>query len=130
MIEFKNLTKRFDTVTAVDNLCLDIKQGTVLGLVGSNGSGKSTLLRMLSGVFAPDEGEILLDGESLFDNPAAKGKCYFIPDFPYFVIRRPENSSPCLSDIGTPIWGQNWNSAISDAETPYRPGLILPGLCA
>lgn len=55
MIEFKNLTKRFDTVTAVDNLCLDIKQGTVLGLVGSNGSGKSTLLRMLSGVFAPDE---------------------------------------------------------------------------
>ena len=106
MIEFKNLTKRFDTVTAVDNLCLDIKQGTVLGLVGSNGSGKSTLLRMLSGVFAPDEGEILLDGESLFDNPAAKGKCYFIPDFPYFYNSSTiENTAALLRDI-YPNWSE------------------------
>ena len=106
MIEFKNLTKRFDTVTAVDNLCLDIKQGTVLGLVGSNGSGKSTLLRMLSGVFAPDEGEILLDGESLFDNPAAKGKCYFIPDFPYFYNSSTiANTAALLRDI-YPNWSE------------------------
>ena len=106
MIEFKNLTKRFDKVVAVDNLCLDIKQGTVLGLVGSNGSGKSTLLRMLSGVFAPDEGEILLDGESLFDNPAAKGKCYFIPDFPYFYNSSTiENTAALLRDI-YPNWSE------------------------
>ena len=71
MIEIRNLTKRFDKVVAVDGIDLRINPGTVTGLVGSNGSGKSTLLRMLSGVFAPDEGEILLDGESLFDNPAA-----------------------------------------------------------
>ena len=84
MIEIKNVTKNFDKVNAVDNLSLEIASGTVLGLVGSNGSGKSTLLRMLSGVFEPNSGEILLDGAQLFENPTAKGNCFFIPDFPYF----------------------------------------------
>ena len=54
MIELKNLTKRFDKVTAVDNMNLTISEGSVVGLVGSNGSGKSTLLRLLSGVYQPD----------------------------------------------------------------------------
>ena len=69
MIEIKGLTKRFDKVVAVSNLNLSVRDGTVLGLVGSNGSGKSTLLRMLAGVFRGEEGEILLDGQELFDNP-------------------------------------------------------------
>ncbi len=125
MIEFKNLTKRFDTVTAVDNLCLDIKQGTVLGLVGSNGSGKSTLLRMLSGVFAPDEGEILLDGESLFDNPAAKGKCYFIPDFPYFYNSSTiENTAALLRDI-YPNWSEFQYEKYCSMFTIDRNGRII-----
>ena len=84
MIEIKGLTKRFDKVVAVSNLNLSVRDGTVLGLVGSNGSGKSTLLRMLAGVFRGEEGEILLDGQELFDNPVAKGECFFIPDFPFF----------------------------------------------
>ena len=65
-------------------MSLEIKNGSVIGLVGSNGSGKSTLLRMLAGVYEGEEGEILLDGVKLFDNPAAKGLCYFVPDFPFF----------------------------------------------
>ena len=84
MIEIKGLTKRFDKVVAVDHLDLRVTQGSVTGLVGSNGSGKSTLLRMLAGVFRGEEGDITLDGMPLFDNPAAKGKCFFIPDFPFF----------------------------------------------
>lgn len=65
MIEIKNLTKRFDKVTAVDNMNLTISEGSVVGLVGSNGSGKSTLLRLLSGVYQPDGGEVLV-GEKSF----------------------------------------------------------------
>ena len=84
MIEIKNLTKKFGKVVAVNNMSLTINNGTVLGLVGSNGSGKSTLLRLLSGVYQPDNGEVVVDGNVLFDNPVAKGECYFIPDFPYF----------------------------------------------
>ncbi|MBQ1921251.1 MAG: ATP-binding cassette domain-containing protein, partial [Ruminococcus sp.] len=62
MIEIKGLTKRFDKVVAVNSLNLSVREGTVMGLVGSNGSGKSTLLRMLAGVFRGEEGSILLDG--------------------------------------------------------------------
>ena len=50
MIEINNLTKKFGKVVAVDNMTVNIKDGSVIGLVGSNGSGKSTLLRMLAGV--------------------------------------------------------------------------------
>lgn len=84
MIEICNLTKNFDKVVAVNKMNLKIEQGTILGLVGSNGSGKSTLLRLMSGVYEPDGGIIKVDGEELFDNATAKGKCYFISDFPYF----------------------------------------------
>lgn len=106
MIEIKGLTKRFDKVVAVDQMNLAINPGTVLGLVGSNGSGKSTLLRMLAGVFAPDGGEILLDGVNLYDNPAAKGSCYFIPDFPYFYNNSTiDNTASLLREI-YPNWSE------------------------
>ena len=72
MIELKNLTKRFDKVTAVDNMNLTINEGSVVGLVGSNGSGKSTLLRLLSGVYKPDGGEVLVGGKKLFDRLCLK----------------------------------------------------------
>ena len=106
MIEIRNLTKRFDKVVAVDGIDLRINPGTVTGLVGSNGSGKSTLLRMLAGVFAPDGGEIILNGESLYENAAVKGSCYFIPDFPYFYNNSTvENTASLLRDI-YPNWSE------------------------
>ena len=84
MIEIKNLTKKFDKVVAVNNMSVKISDGAVVGLVGSNGSGKSTLLRLLAGVYEPDAGSVLIDGNRLFDCSSAKGECYFIPDFPFF----------------------------------------------
>lgn len=85
MIEIKNLTKKFDSVTAVNNMSLAINDGSVLGLVGSNGSGKSTLLRLMSGVYDADSGEILINGKNITECPEAKGECFFIPDFPFFT---------------------------------------------
>ncbi len=106
MIEIRNLTKRFEKVTAVDNLSLSLPEGAVLGLVGSNGSGKSTLLRMLAGVYQADGGEILLNGETLFDNPSAKGNCYFIPDFPFFYNNSTvENTATIYRDL-YPHWSE------------------------
>lgn len=84
MIEIKNLTKKFDTTVALDNMNCTISEGTIFGLSGSNGSGKSTLLRTLAGVYEPDGGEVLIDGQKAFDNHEVKARCYFIADYPYF----------------------------------------------
>ena len=54
-------------------------------MVGSNGAGKSTFLRLMSGVYRPDEGEIVIDGEPVYENPSAKGKIAFVPDELYFL---------------------------------------------
>lgn len=85
MIKGINLTKKFDTVTALNSINFDIKEGCIYGLVGSNGSGKSTLLRLISGVYMPDGGNIKIDDTDCFDNPEVKSQIAFLGDTPYFL---------------------------------------------
>ncbi len=61
-VEMRNITKRFGSVLANDRVNLTIRRGEILALLGENGSGKTTLMNMLSGIYYPDEGEILIDG--------------------------------------------------------------------
>lgn len=63
ILEIKNLVKHFATQRAVDDISLQIKQGSIFGLLGPNGAGKTTLIRMITGIFYPDSGEILLKGK-------------------------------------------------------------------
>ena len=84
MIDIKNLEKSFGKIRAVSNLSLSIREGEIFGLIGTNGAGKSTLLRMMSGILREDQGEILIDGDQVYENPKAKGKIFFVPDDPYF----------------------------------------------
>lgn len=86
MIEAKNLTKSFGQYKAVNHIDVRIKENAVFGLIGTNGAGKSTFLRMLSGVMKPDEGEMLVDGEKIFDNAKMKANIFFIPDDPYYYM--------------------------------------------
>lgn len=85
MIIANSLTKKFDNVTALDNITLTIPNACVYGLVGSNGSGKSTLLRLISGVYMEDGGEITVEGERSFNNTKIKSKIAFLGDTPYFL---------------------------------------------
>lgn len=85
MIESKNLVKKFENYTAIDNLTCTIPDGCIYGMVGSNGAGKSTFLRMISGVYRPDAGEVTLDGEAIWENPNAKSQIAFIPDDIYYL---------------------------------------------
>lgn len=87
MIEVKNLTKRFDGFAALDNLTMTVPTGAVYGLVGPNGSGKSTLIRHVTGVFRQDAGELLLDGEPVWENPAAKARMAYIPDDVFYYLQ-------------------------------------------
>lgn len=85
MIQATNLVKKFDDTVALDGVNITIPEGSVFGLVGSNGSGKSTLLRLISGVYVPDGGELLVDGSKVFNNNELKSKICYLPDTPYFV---------------------------------------------
>jgi len=65
VIDVKGVTKRFGGLTAVSNCSLSVRRGSITGLIGPNGAGKSTLFNMVAGAFAPDEGQILVDGEDV-----------------------------------------------------------------
>lgn len=80
MIELKNVKMSFEDFNALDGVDLTIEAGTAFGLLGSNGAGKSTILRLLSGVYEAAEGEVLIDGETAYDNVSAKQKVFFIND--------------------------------------------------
>lgn len=64
-LRIQNLVKRFDSVTAVDDVSLDIAKGEIFALLGSSGCGKSTLLRMLAGFETPSGGQIFLGGQDI-----------------------------------------------------------------
>ncbi|MDR1430016.1 MAG: ABC transporter ATP-binding protein [Spirochaetaceae bacterium] len=71
-IEFKNITKRFDAVTALDNISLSIPQGCFMTLLGPSGCGKTTLMRQLAGFSEPDSGDIYLNGRRVNGLPPYK----------------------------------------------------------
>ena len=86
MIEVKGLVKSFDSFKALDGLELTVPRGAVYGLVGPNGAGKSTLVRHVVGIYRQDSGELLIDGEPVYENPKIKARIAYIPDeVPYFT---------------------------------------------
>ena len=90
MIQAVQLTKRFEDILAVDHIDAGIQEGSVFGLIGTNGAGKSTFLRLASGILKPDEGQITLDGQEIYENTEAKKKFFYISDEMYFF----SNASP------------------------------------
>ena len=84
MIEAKNVVKTFDGFRALDGATLTVPKGAVYGLVGPNGAGKSTIIRHLTGVYRADSGEVLLDGQSIYENSEMKARMVSIPDDWYY----------------------------------------------
>ena len=62
LLEIRNLTKQFGGLVAVDQVRFDVHQGQILGLIGPNGAGKTTIFNMITGIYAPTEGEITFNG--------------------------------------------------------------------
>lgn len=86
MIQVKNVVKTFDGVRALDGLTMTVPKGSIYGLVGPNGAGKSTILRHITGIYRQDAGEVLVAGEPVYENPAAKARIASIPDELYYFL--------------------------------------------
>ena len=80
MLEMNNVTKTFGAFKALDSLSLSVPKGTVYGLVGPNGAGKSTVIRHLTGIYKPDSGSVMVDGQPIADDPNLKERIGYIPD--------------------------------------------------
>lgn len=92
MIQARNVKKQFEDILAVKNVTLEIEKGTIYGLLGSNGAGKTTLLKMLAGIYKQDAGEILIDGEPVYENMKLKQRTIFVADslffFPQYTVKQ------------------------------------------
>lgn len=83
MIEVRNLVKKYDNHIAVDHLNFTVEKGKIYGFLGPNGAGKSTTMNMITGYIASTEGEILIDGHNILNEPEeAKKKIGYLPEMP------------------------------------------------
>mgnify|MGYP004609514715 FL=1 len=81
MIEVKNITKKYGSFTAVDNISFKIEEGEIIGLLGPNGAGKSTTMNMITGYIEPTEGEIVINGYDISKKPRkAKSQIGYMPE--------------------------------------------------
>lgn len=81
MIEIKNITRKFEHFTAVDNLNFTVSEGEVLGFLGPNGAGKSTTMKIITGFLAPSAGTVVIDGHDIgTDALAAKSLIGYLPE--------------------------------------------------
>ena len=83
MIEIKNVTKKYGDKKAVDNVSFTVNDGDIFAFIGHNGAGKTTLIKSIVGIHDFDEGDILIDGISIKDNPVeCKKLMAYVPDNP------------------------------------------------
>ena len=83
MIEIKNVTKKYGNKKAVDDVSFNVNDGDIFAFIGHNGAGKTTLIKAIVGIHDFDEGDILIDGISIKDNPVeCKKLMAFVPDNP------------------------------------------------
>ena len=83
MIEVKNLVKRYGDHVAVNNLSFTVEEGQIYGFLGPNGAGKSTTMNIITGYLASTEGEVLINGHNILEEPEEAKKCIgYLPELP------------------------------------------------
>ncbi len=83
MIEVKNLVKKYGNHLAVDHLSFTVEKGQIYGFLGPNGAGKSTTMNIMTGYIASTEGEVVINGHDILDEPEAAKKCIgYLPEIP------------------------------------------------
>lgn len=83
-VKMNQISKYFGKKIPVNQIDMDIKPGTIHGLLGSNGAGKTTLMKMMAGVYKADKGSITYDSAEIFENPEVKNDVILLHDIPFF----------------------------------------------
>src|SRR5256885_8324617 len=90
MIDVRGITRRFDGVVALDDVSFEVHPGEIVALLGPNGAGKTTASRIIGGILAPSEGDVLVGGVSVRkDANAVRARCGFVTDQPSLYERMP-----------------------------------------
>ncbi len=116
MIEVKNLVKRYGNHTAVDHLSFTVEDGQVYGFLGPNGAGKSTTMNIMTGYLGATEGEVLINGMNILEEPEEAKKCIgYLPEQPplYTDMRVEEYLKFCAELKMIPK--KERNAAVEDA---------------
>lgn len=118
VLKIRHISKRFDTTQALDDVSLDLYPGEIHALMGENGAGKSTLIKILTGVYHPDEGEMLLDGKAIRVADSVDAQAYGIAaiyqePMVYPDLNVAENIFISHRSQGAVV---NWRKMFEDAE--------------
>jgi ABC-2 type transport system ATP-binding protein len=90
VIDMRAVTRRFDGIVALSEVSLQVHPGEIVALLGPNGAGKTTASRIIGGILAPSEGDVVVDSASVRDDPnAVRARCGFVTDQPALYDRMP-----------------------------------------
>ncbi|MEG1930121.1 MAG: ABC transporter ATP-binding protein [Anaerovorax sp.] len=106
MIKIDHINKHFDSFHALSDLSINIKKGSIYGLIGTNGAGKTTVIKHITGVLKPEDGFITIDDQPVYENIALKEKMGFIPDDLYFFATYSLKESAKFYKSIYPNWNQ------------------------
>ena len=99
-LEINNVEMQYGKFEAVKGVSFGVEKGCIHGLIGENGSGKTTLIKCIMGIFKPNKGEILLDGEVIYENPDVKKRIGYIADSnKYFPSYRAGKMAEFFEDV-------------------------------
>ncbi len=85
MIEVKNVYKGYNGIPVLEDVSIQVMPGEIHGLIGENSAGKTTLIKCMTGIYRKDSGEILYDGQPVFDNPKVKERIGYVADYNEYI---------------------------------------------
>ena len=87
MIAARHLSKRYGDLVAVNDVSFELAKGEVVGFLGPNGAGKTTTMRILTGFLPPTDGQAVIDGHDMFEEPlAARRSVGYLPESPWCSV--------------------------------------------
>ncbi|MDX8044830.1 ABC transporter ATP-binding protein [Gracilibacillus sp. S3-1-1] len=106
MIQVQDVVKKIEKENILDHVHLQIKKGSIYGLLGSNGAGKTTLLKTITGIIKQNSGEVTIEEQGVFENPSIKERVVFIPDALFFFAHYSVKQMAQFYQNMYPRWNQ------------------------